>query len=48
MQYRTLLATRENLPAFKSKEEFLKMLHKSRIVLVVGETGVLGTALAFL
>ncbi|KDQ63105.1 hypothetical protein JAAARDRAFT_119492 [Jaapia argillacea MUCL 33604] len=34
-----LYTTRKKLPAFASKDEFLAMLEKSRVVVVVGETG---------
>jgi ATP-dependent RNA helicase DHX57 len=37
--YQDMLETRQRLPAFKSKDEFLAMLNSSRVVVVVGETG---------
>ena len=38
-KYITMLATRQQLPAFAAKEEFLDKLEHSRVVVVVGETG---------
>jgi ATP-dependent RNA helicase DHX57 len=38
-KYVEMLNTRTRLPAFKAREEFLGMLEKSRVVVVVGETG---------
>lgn len=38
-----MLASREKLPAFTAKEEFLEQLSKSRVVVVVGETGFVST-----
>ena len=38
-KYITMLATRQKLPAFAAKEEFLQKLEHSRVVVVVGETG---------
>ncbi|KAH9957470.1 P-loop containing nucleoside triphosphate hydrolase protein [Lactifluus volemus] len=38
-RYAKLLASRRRLPAFASKDSFLAMLEKSRVVVVVGETG---------
>ncbi|KAI0059514.1 P-loop containing nucleoside triphosphate hydrolase protein [Artomyces pyxidatus] len=38
-QYKEMFASRKRLPAFSSQEEFLGMLAKSRVVIVVGETG---------
>ncbi|KAH9932077.1 P-loop containing nucleoside triphosphate hydrolase protein [Epithele typhae] len=37
--YSKMLASREKLPAFASRNEFLTMLQRSRCVIVVGETG---------
>ena len=37
--YATLLSARQKLPAFSARGEFLKMLEKSNVVVVVGETG---------
>ncbi|KAJ7017484.1 P-loop containing nucleoside triphosphate hydrolase protein [Mycena alexandri] len=36
---RKCLSNREKLPAFSAKDEFLSLLQKSRVVVVVGETG---------
>jgi ATP-dependent RNA helicase DHX57 len=38
-RYAELHATRRCLPAFASKDEFLATLERSRVVIVVGETG---------
>ncbi|KAI0320072.1 P-loop containing nucleoside triphosphate hydrolase protein [Amylostereum chailletii] len=38
-KYQDMLKTRERLPAFSSKDEFLRLLEQSRVVVVVGETG---------
>lgn len=38
-KYKELLRSRERLPAYSAKEEFLKMLEHNRCVVVVGETG---------
>lgn len=38
-KYITLRNTRERLPSFAAKDDFLKMLDKNRVVIVVGETG---------
>lgn len=38
-KYLALLEKREKLPSFAAKEEFLGMLDKNRVVVVVGETG---------
>jgi ATP-dependent RNA helicase DHX57 len=38
-EYVALLKTRERLPSFAAKGEFLSMLDKNRVVVVVGETG---------
>jgi ATP-dependent RNA helicase DHX57 len=38
-EYISLLNTRQRLPSFAAKEEFLKMLDSNRVVVVVGETG---------
>lgn len=38
-KYSELFSLRKKLPAFASKDEFLSMLEKSRVVVVVGETG---------
>jgi ATP-dependent RNA helicase DHX57 len=38
-KYLSLLRTRERLPSFGAKEEFLAKLDSSRVVVVVGETG---------
>jgi ATP-dependent RNA helicase DHX57 len=38
-QYENMYATRLGLPAFRSKDDFLAMLERSRVVVVVGETG---------
>ncbi|KAJ7170133.1 P-loop containing nucleoside triphosphate hydrolase protein [Mycena filopes] len=38
-KYKEMLANREKLPAFSAKDEFLALLQKSRVVVVVGETG---------
>jgi ATP-dependent RNA helicase DHX57 len=37
--YQELLGSRMQLPAFSAREEFLLALEKSRVVIVVGETG---------
>ena len=34
-----MLAVRQKLPAFASKQSFLQQLEKSRVIVVVGETG---------
>ncbi|KAA1467821.1 P-loop containing nucleoside triphosphate hydrolase protein [Dentipellis sp. KUC8613] len=38
-KYDQLLSVRKRLPAFSAKEDFLTVLDKSRVVIVVGETG---------
>jgi HrpA-like RNA helicase len=38
-RYGKMYATRRRLPAFASKDDFLAMLGRSRVVVVVGETG---------
>ena len=38
-RYAELYATRRRLPAFASRDEFLATLERSRVVVVVGETG---------
>ncbi|KAJ7492368.1 P-loop containing nucleoside triphosphate hydrolase protein [Mycena latifolia] len=38
-KYKEILSARQKLPAFSAKDEFLDLLHKSRVVVVVGETG---------
>ncbi|KAJ7103273.1 P-loop containing nucleoside triphosphate hydrolase protein [Mycena belliarum] len=38
-KYKEILGAREKLPAFSAKDEFLDLLHKNRVVVVVGETG---------
>ncbi|KAI0308348.1 P-loop containing nucleoside triphosphate hydrolase protein [Multifurca ochricompacta] len=38
-RYLELLKTRRRLPAFSSREDFLAMLGRTRVVVVVGETG---------
>ena len=38
-RYAGLLAARCRLPAFASKDDFLAMLEKSRVIIVIGETG---------
>ncbi|KAF8078990.1 P-loop containing nucleoside triphosphate hydrolase protein [Lyophyllum atratum] len=38
-KYSDMLATRQKLPAFKAKDDFLKQLEMNRVVVVVGETG---------
>jgi ATP-dependent RNA helicase DHX57 len=38
-KYVQLLTTRQRLPSFASKDQFLSMLDRSRVVVVVGETG---------
>lgn len=38
-KFAEMMATRNRLPAFQSKDEFLGMLESSRVVVVVGETG---------
>ncbi|KAF9245882.1 P-loop containing nucleoside triphosphate hydrolase protein [Melanogaster broomeanus] len=37
--YATILASRQRLPAFAAKDQFLDGLDKNRVVIVVGETG---------
>lgn len=37
--FRSMLKVRERLPAFSAKGEFLDMLDRSRVIVVVGETG---------
>ncbi|KAL1951731.1 hypothetical protein VTO73DRAFT_880 [Trametes versicolor] len=39
VEYAKVLAGREKLPAFSSREQFLDMLRNNRCVIVVGETG---------
>ncbi|CAK5280316.1 unnamed protein product [Mycena citricolor] len=39
LKYKDMLAARQKLPAFTAKDEFLHVLDKSRVVVVVGETG---------
>src|SRR5258708_3833124 len=39
VQYAKMYETRRRLPAFASKDDFLAMLERSRVVVVVGETG---------
>jgi ATP-dependent RNA helicase DHX57 len=39
VRYENLYAARLGLPAFGSKDDFLAMLERSRVVVVVGETG---------
>lgn len=38
-RYQAMFATRKRLPAFSAREDFLSALEKSRVVVVVGETG---------
>lgn len=38
-RYQEILASRKRLPAFSAREEFLSVLGRSRVVVVVGETG---------
>ena len=38
-RYQVMFATRKRLPAFSARENFLSALEKSRVVIVVGETG---------
>jgi len=38
-QYAEMLAIRKRLPAFSAKDDFLKKLEESRVLVVVGETG---------
>jgi HrpA-like RNA helicase len=38
-RFADLLAKREKLPAFAARENFMEKLHRSRVVVVVGETG---------
>jgi len=38
-RYQNMFATRKRLPAFSAREDFLSALEKSRVVVVVGETG---------
>jgi len=38
-RYQSMFATRKRLPAFSAREDFLSALEKSRVVVVVGETG---------
>ncbi|TFK86940.1 P-loop containing nucleoside triphosphate hydrolase protein [Polyporus arcularius HHB13444] len=38
-EYATMLETRKKLPAFTSKDQFLKILKSNRCAIVVGETG---------
>ncbi|KAF7303226.1 Dead deah box [Mycena kentingensis (nom. inval.)] len=38
-KYQEMLASRKKLPAFTARDEFLKLLNSSRVVVVVGETG---------
>ncbi|KAJ6503274.1 P-loop containing nucleoside triphosphate hydrolase protein [Mycena vitilis] len=38
-KYKEMLSSRQKLPAFTAKDEFLNLLHTSRVVVVVGETG---------
>lgn len=38
-RYQDMFATRRRLPAFSAREDFLSALEKSRVVVVIGETG---------
>eukprot|EP00842_Homolaphlyctis_polyrhiza_P002021 jgi/Hompol1/281/HPOL_003619-RA len=38
-QYRKILAQRRNLPVHKQRSEFLDLIHKHQILVLVGETG---------
>ncbi|KZT27687.1 P-loop containing nucleoside triphosphate hydrolase protein [Neolentinus lepideus HHB14362 ss-1] len=38
-KYRNVLASREKLPAFRSRNEFVELVERNRVVVVVGETG---------
>lgn len=38
-EYTKIFATRKTLPAFSARDEFLNMLEKNRVIVVVGETG---------
>jgi HrpA-like RNA helicase len=38
-EYMGMLATRKRLPAFAAKDDFLRNLIQSRVIVVVGETG---------
>ncbi|KIM88927.1 hypothetical protein PILCRDRAFT_813926 [Piloderma croceum F 1598] len=38
-RYAEMFATRKRLPAFSAKNDFLKKLEESRVIVVVGETG---------
>ncbi|KAJ6520085.1 P-loop containing nucleoside triphosphate hydrolase protein [Mycena sanguinolenta] len=38
-KYQEMLSARQKLPAFTAKDEFLNLLDKNRVVVVVGETG---------
>ncbi|KAL2916218.1 DEAH-box ATP-dependent RNA helicase prp43 [Polyrhizophydium stewartii] len=38
-QYRRILKQRRNLPVHKQREEFLKLMHKNQVLVLVGETG---------
>ncbi|KAJ7897125.1 P-loop containing nucleoside triphosphate hydrolase protein [Mycena olivaceomarginata] len=38
-KYKEMLTLRQKLPAFSAKDEFLSLLDKNRVVVVVGETG---------
>ncbi|KAF8215940.1 P-loop containing nucleoside triphosphate hydrolase protein [Mycena galopus ATCC 62051] len=38
-KYKEMLSSRQKLPAFTAKDEFLSLLDKHRVVVVVGETG---------
>ena len=39
-EYRNLLKIREALPAAKCRENFIREMNKSRVITVVGDTGV--------
>ncbi|KAF7337468.1 p-loop containing nucleoside triphosphate hydrolase protein [Mycena sanguinolenta] len=38
-KYKEMLSSRQKLPAFTARDEFLNLLDKNRVVVVVGETG---------
>jgi pre-mRNA-splicing factor ATP-dependent RNA helicase DHX15/PRP43 len=38
-KYRDILVKRRQLPVHKQRDEFLELLHKNQIIILVGETG---------
>jgi pre-mRNA-splicing factor ATP-dependent RNA helicase DHX15/PRP43 len=38
-EYKSILAKRRQLPVHKQRAEFLELIHKHQIIILVGETG---------